>query len=63
MQEVLITVDEAARILGLKPSTLRAWRLSRRIPIVRVGRRAIRIPMSAVERLISDGLIPARPSR
>jgi excisionase family DNA binding protein len=40
--ERLLTVDEAAAILGLKPSTLYTWASVRRISTVKVGR-ALRI--------------------
>ena len=35
----LLTVLEAAGILRLKPSTLRAWILKRRVPFVKLGSR------------------------
>ena len=35
----LLTVDEAAEALRLKPSTIRAWILQRRISFTRLGRR------------------------
>jgi excisionase family DNA binding protein len=54
----LLTVDEAADALTLKPKTIRAWIASRRIGIVRIGR-AIRIPLSEIDRLIEEGTIPA----
>jgi excisionase family DNA binding protein len=59
----LLTVQQAAALLGLKESTIRAWLLRRRIEAVRVGRRAIRIPASAVQRIIEAGTIPAREER
>jgi len=61
--ERLLRVSEGARELALKESTLRAWILSRRIRVIRIGRRAIRIPMSEVARLIDEGTIPAREER
>jgi excisionase family DNA binding protein len=57
--ERLLRVSEGARELALKESTLRAWILTRRIRVVRIGRRAIRIPMSEVVRLIEEGTVPA----
>jgi len=61
--EKLLRVSDGARELALKESTLRAWILSRRIRVVRIGRRAIRIPMSEVVRLIEEGTVPAREER
>jgi excisionase family DNA binding protein len=59
----LLRVPEFAERLGIKSSTARAWLLARRISKARVGRRAIRIPESEVERIISEGFIPARVRR
>ena len=58
--ERLLRPGEAAEQLGLRVSTIRAWILHRRIPAVRVGRRAIRIPQSAVQSIIEAGTIPVR---
>jgi excisionase family DNA binding protein len=58
----LITLDEAARRLGLQPSTLRAWRLARRIPVIKVGVRAVRVDAQVVRDLIDRGRVPARHS-
>ncbi len=54
----LLTVVEAAEALGLKPSTIRAWLLRRRLPRVSCGR-AVRIPAEAIERFIQENTIPA----
>lgn len=54
-QEKLVTFEEAAAILGLRVSTLRKWRVQRRIPIVRVSTRAIRIPVEWVLQRIREG--------
>jgi excisionase family DNA binding protein len=59
----LLTIPEVARRLSLKESTIRAWLLARRLSRVRVGRRAVRIPASEIERLIEQGTIPAREDR
>lgn len=56
----LLRVSEAADLLAVRESTVRAWLLARRIGRVRVGRRSVRIPISEVERLIREGTIPAR---
>lgn len=61
--ERLLRVTEVAERLGLRVSTIRAWVLHRRIEAVRVGRRAIRIPASAVQTIIEAGMIPAREPR
>ena len=55
----LLKVPEAAGILALSEKTLWAWILARSITVVRLGR-AVRIPMSEIERLIEEGTTPAR---
>jgi excisionase family DNA binding protein len=59
----LLTVFEAANYLGLQPSALRAWMSARKIPFVRVGARAVRIPLAVVEELIENGTVQPRPAR
>jgi excisionase family DNA binding protein len=61
-QKGMLTVEEAAKELGLKPSTIRAWILRRRITYVKLNR-AVRIPRAEVERLIRESTIPAREVR
>lgn len=58
MTQQLLTVSEVAARLALKESTIRAWLLARRLIGVRVGRRAVRIPVSEVERIIAEGTLP-----
>ena len=60
IEQQLLRVSEAADLLAVKESTIRAWLLKRRISCVRVGGRAVRIPVSEVRRLIAEGTIPAR---
>jgi excisionase family DNA binding protein len=62
-QPRLLRVEEAADLLAVKPSTVRAWLLRRRIGKVRIGQRAVRIPAGEVERIIAEGTIPAREPR
>lgn len=58
----LLTVAETAVALALKPSTIRAWLLRRKLPRVHCGR-AVRIPAEAIERFISENTIPAQERR
>jgi excisionase family DNA binding protein len=58
----LVTVSEAARSLGLAQVTLRAWIAQRRIGVVRLGR-AVRIPLTEIDRLIERSTVPARQDR
>jgi len=57
----LISVKEAAERLAVRPGTVRLWIRLRRLPSVRVGLRAIRVPADAVEALIEYGYLPAKP--
>jgi excisionase family DNA binding protein len=58
----LLTVQEAADLLGLKVATIRAWLLRRKLPRVNCGR-AVRIPAEAIEKFIAENTIPARQPR
>ena len=57
----LLTVPEAAGRLGISPKTVWAWLYARRIPAVRLSGRCVRIPSDAVDALIADCTVPARP--
>jgi excisionase family DNA binding protein len=58
----LLSVTEAADALALKPATIRAWLLRRKLPRVNCGR-AVRIPSDAIERFIRDNTVPAKEQR
>jgi len=55
----LLTIAEAAAALRLKPSTIRAWILDRRIPFCKIGR-LVRIRRADVEGLIAASVIPSK---
>jgi excisionase family DNA binding protein len=55
----LLKVPEAAEILALSQKTIWQWIGERRIGVVRLGR-AVRIPLSEIERLLEVGTTPAR---
>jgi excisionase family DNA binding protein len=59
----LMRVEEAADFLNVQPSTIRAWLLRRKLPKVRVGDRAVRIPREALEKLIAENTVPIREAR
>ena len=61
--ESLMSVDRWAEKMGIKPSTARAWLLRRKIAYVKVGKRAVRIPLSEAERIFREGYVPAREQR
>ena len=55
-----LRVAEFAEALNIKESTARAWILRHKVSYVRLNGRAVRIPASEVDRILSEGLIPAR---
>ncbi len=55
----LLTIAEASSMLRLRPSTLRAWILGRRIPYCKVGR-LVRLRRADVEALIAASVVSAR---
>ena len=57
--EKILTVPEAADRLRLKPSTIRKWLFERRLAYVRVGRKAVRIRESDLEKLLRENYTPA----
>jgi excisionase family DNA binding protein len=60
MKTNLLRVEEAAEFLNLKPSTIRAWLLRRKLPCVRIGKRAVRIKLDSILALIDEGTVPAK---
>jgi excisionase family DNA binding protein len=58
----LLTVTEFAQVLGVTVACIRRWLLERRITFSKIGR-LVRIPASEADRLIAEGLHPAKPRR
>lgn len=58
----LLSIEEAAGRLGLRPVTVRIWAAARKIARVKLGRRIL-IPVGEIERLIEENTIPAAPDR
>jgi len=58
----LLTVNETAEALGVKPSTVRAWiHRSEKLEVVKVGR-AVRIPSESVAAFIqANTRLPLSP--
>lgn len=56
----LLRVDEAAALLNVKPATVRAWIMRRRISFVRLSARAVRLRRADVEKIISQGFVGAK---
>jgi len=53
----LLNVEEAARLLAVRPATIRDWIWRRRIPVVRIGR-AVRLRESDLQQMIESGFVP-----
>ena len=51
----LVTVNEAAELMRLQPSTIRKWIATRRCPYTKIGQRAIRIPKGWINEQIRKG--------
>jgi excisionase family DNA binding protein len=61
--EKLPSPAQVAEMLGVQTVTVRAW-LGRRMPAsVKVGKRAVRIPLSEIAKLVERGYTPARRER
>ena len=56
----LLTVREAALMLRLQVSTLRAWVLHRRVPFVKLGGKRVFFRRSDLDALVAASLVPAK---
>lgn len=56
----LLTVRAAADRLGIAYKTCWTWVYERKLPVTRMGR-CVRIPSEALESLIDEHTVPARP--
>lgn len=57
-QKLLLSLAECEMLTGRKVSTWRKDILTRRVPVVRIGRQ-VRIPAEAIEDMIRQGYRPA----
>lgn len=55
----LLTVPESAALLRLKTSTIRSWRLKRRIPFVKIGGKVL-VRRSDIEEFVAKNVVPAK---
>jgi excisionase family DNA binding protein len=55
----LLTINEAAARLRISAYTLYSWASEGKLPVVRIGARAVRIRTEVVERIETQGLEPA----
>jgi excisionase family DNA binding protein len=56
----LLTIREAALMLRLQVSTIRAWVLHRKIPFVKLGGKRVFFRRSDLEKLVAASVVPAR---
>lgn len=56
----LTTVKKGAARLSVSEKALRLWLARGLLPRVKLGR-SVRIPVDAIERLIEENTVPARP--
>lgn len=59
MTDRLLTVEETAAMLGIKPTTVYKWAYERRLPVVKLRGRALRFSRLAIEKIIRDDTRPA----
>ena len=58
----LMSVEQLAEALGVKPATVRQWVWRRQIEYVKIGR-SIRFRPETAEKMIEVGTVPAREVR
>jgi len=58
--KALLSVPEAAEVLGIRPKGLWGMIARREIETVKVGRLR-RVPVAAIEQYIAEHTVPARP--
>jgi len=54
----LLSLEEAAKQLHLSIHTLRAWKIQKRFPIVKLGRRIL-VKQEVIESLVEENIIKA----
>ncbi len=60
----LLTRQEAAEFLGLKPQTLAKWAVTgAHLPMVKVGTRSVRYKLSDLQQFIKDRTVPRKCER
>lgn len=59
MSRNLLRVPEVATALSLSPKTIWSWVGARKLAVHRIGR-SVRIAQSEVDRILSEGHVPAK---
>lgn len=60
MRDEVLTVQEVAQLLKTTPATVYAWCRAGKLPAFKIGQQW-RIRSGALERLMTDGAVPAAP--
>lgn len=60
MSDTMLTIPQAAELMGVRPGTLKGWVLTRQIAYIRVGQKLIRIPKSEVDKFLERGRVEVR---
>lgn len=55
----LVSLEEAAAIAGVSASTVRGWTRTGRLPLIHLGRRAVRVSREALEAFLAAERSPA----
>lgn len=61
--ERLLGLREAGELYGMSHHTLLRWCRIGKLPVVKLGRRVLRVRASDLERFINQSLVPAREER
>jgi len=56
MSEILITIDDAAKMLKISRQSLYRWAKEGKLQMLKIGNHSTRIKQSDIERLINDAL-------
>jgi excisionase family DNA binding protein len=56
MSRQTMSYQEAAQFLGVSVGLLRKWKREGRLEVIKLGRRLVRIPISEVQRIESEGM-------
>lgn len=58
--KTLLTTEEFAERVGMKPATIRAWVFYRKVPFVKIGR-SVRFRPETAEEILVAGQVDANP--
>jgi excisionase family DNA binding protein len=62
IQDRLLEAGEAAKVLGIRKSTVYQWAYQRKLPVVKLFNKSLRFRESVIRKLIADSERPALPT-